>query len=671
MSRRSAIVVVALAGVLAPACAGIGVREAKRPALFADWRASALAADRPSPRTVQTLRIYDLDHVYDRDPDGAARRLHAEAVRDPQPDTLFALAELSYLRGQAVGKKHPDDALRYYVRCCAYAQHYLLASCVDGEQTLSNAPPANTTVSARAAGNEAARPPDLLPPMARVLPVAPPLTPRDAFDPRFRLACNLYNAGLAQCLRAAQKAGRLDTRTALRLPTPDGGEDRVPVLHVGFDWKPGEFGKLAFCEDYEVVGLANLYRDYGLGVPLIGNLAADADHGYYARQLQFPVTALIRFEGGLADLDRADAARLELYNPRTIQAARLGGHAVPLEADLTTPIASFLNQYPADRIALTGFFDADRLRGRAGIKFLEPYQPGKIPVLLVHGLLSSPVTWAPLFNDLQADPALRERFQFWVYFYPTGDPYLATAADLRRSLDKLRSDLDPQHRDPALDQMVLVGHSMGGLVSHLQTVDGGDDFWRLVSDEPIQQVKADEKVDDLEETFYFHRRTDVRRVIFLGTPHRGSRLSPSLPARLARRFIRAPQDLVAEAADLTAENPALKYRQLPSSVDLLAPNAPALEILADRPRPPGVHYHSVIGVAPKCTAVVERWLAGDADEPGDGVVPVKSAHLDGVDSELVVPADHFHVHQHPLAVREVRRILLEHAAASGLPVPRQ
>src|SRR5438270_7637787 len=105
MSRRLATVLVAL---LLPACGGIGVREAKRPALFADWRASALGADRPSPRTVQTLRIYDLDHVYDRDPDQAVRRLHDTAVADPQLDTIFALAELCYLRGQALGKKHPD-----------------------------------------------------------------------------------------------------------------------------------------------------------------------------------------------------------------------------------------------------------------------------------------------------------------------------------------------------------------------------------------------------------------------------------------------------------------------------------------------------------------------------------------------------------------------------------
>jgi pimeloyl-ACP methyl ester carboxylesterase len=662
MSRR---LVATLIVIFVPACGAIGVREVKRPALFADWRASALVADKPSPRTVQTLRIYDLDHVYDRNPEQAVRQLHGIAVADPQADTLFALAELSYVRGQALAKKYPDDAVRHFVRCCAYAQHYLLASSVDEEQAAGS--------RQQAVNSQGTQAPALLPAAGSLLP-ATALTPRDAFDPRFRLACNLYNAGLAQCLRTAQKLNRLDTRCALSLPAGNNKEDVVPVVHTGFAWKASEFGPLAFCEDYEVVGLANLYRDYGLGVPLIGSLAADAgiDHGYYASKLRFPVTALIRFEGGLADLDRPNAARLELYNPRTVQAAQLGRHTVPLEADLTTPLAKFLDQYPAETLALTGFFRADKVRGQAGVKFLEPYQPGKIPVLLVHGLLSSPVTWAPMFNDLQADPVLRDRFQFWVYFYPTGDPYLATAADLRRNLDAIRADLDPRHQDPALDQLVLVGHSMGGLISHLQTVPGGDDFWKLVSDEPITQVKADEDVkEQLNETFYFRPRMDVKRVVFLGTPHRGSRLSPSLPARLAQRFIKAPNLMLAEATDLTTLNPTLKYRQLPNSVDLLAPNAPALLVLADRPRPPQVHYHSVIGEAPRCSAVVERWLAGDSNEPGDGVVPASSAHLEGVDSELIVRADHFHVHQHPLAVREVRRILLEHAAASGLPALRQ
>jgi pimeloyl-ACP methyl ester carboxylesterase len=302
---------------------------------------------------------------------------------------------------------------------------------------------------------------------------------------------------------------------------------------------------------------------------------------------------------------------------------------------------------------------------------LTPYQPGKIPVVLVHGLLSSPLTWAPVFNDLQADPALRERFQFWYYFYPTGLPYLATAAQLRGQLAGLRGEIDPGRRDAALDEMVFVGHSMGGLISRLMTVDSGDAFWKLVSEEPFEQVKLKPEVrQELRQTFYFDKVEGVRRVVFIGTPHHGSKLSPTALGRLAAHLVRLPRDLMAASQDLTAENPdlptMLRMRPLPTSVDLLGPNAPALELLAARPRPPRVHYHSIVGVVPASRARLENWLTGDAGEPGDGVVPYRSAHLDGADSELVVPADHVHVHHHPLAVLEVRRILLEHyREASG------
>ena len=376
-------------------------------------------------------------------------------------------------------------------------------------------------------------------------------------------------------MRSAQRAGLLDARRQLTLPRENGVES-VPVVHTGFAWRPEEFGPLRFSQDYEVVGLANTYRSYGLGVPMIGELAEDAGaaHGYYARELAFPVTALLRFDGGLADIDRPGAARLELFNPRTIQATSLAGRVVPLEADLTTPLAHSLDRVPGDAAGLLGFFRADRVRAQGGLKLLEPYQPGKIPVLFVHGLLSTPATWAPMFNDLQADPVLLERYQFWVYYYPTADPYLATAADLRRALTKLRDTIDPERRDAALDRMVMVGHSMGGLVSHLLTSSGGDDFWKLVSDEPLKDVKARPDVrEGLSETFYFRRRPEVARVVFLGTPHHGSKLGPTFLAQRALKFVQLPKTLVDAAADLALENPTIKLRQLSTSVDLLAPGA--------------------------------------------------------------------------------------------------
>jgi hypothetical protein len=216
--------------------------------------------------------------------------------------------------------------------------------------------------------------------------------------------------------------------------------------------------------------------------------------------------------------------------------------------------------------------------------------------------------------------------------------------------------------------MVFLGHSMGGLVSKLMTVDSGDDFWRLVSDEPFDKLKLREDVrEELRQTFFFERQSCVKRVVFLGTPHHGSKLSPSPLGRLAVHLVRLPRDVMTASRDLVSENPdlptLLRTRPLPTSVDLLAPNAPALELLAARPRPERVHYHSIIGVVSTPSTNVERWLAGDSAEPGDGIVPYRSAHLDNADSELVVPADHFHVHHHPLALLEIRRILLEHYQA--------
>jgi hypothetical protein len=643
---RAACVLLLLAGA---GCGGIGVRASKPVELLDAWRDSIGLGGGLSPRTQQTLRRLDLEHVYRHDRALACARLHAEALAEPQPDLLFALAEIHHQRGCDAEDHHHVEAVAHFYLAAGYAWHYLFA----------------TADAGRDDGPLRAR---------RLIPL-------DAFDPRFRLACDLYNAGLARCLAAAQRHGHLDPRRRLHLPTPDGQGFTLSVTHVGFPWRPEEFGPLRLCDDFQVVGLANQHRTYGLGVPLIADRSANAPppgHAFYPPGVSFPVTAFFRFEGGLADLLACRRGTLELYNPLTVQSVSVDGRAVPLETDLTTPLAYFLAHADLETLPYLAFLRPDRFRGNSGLYLLEPYVPGKIPVVLVHGLLSSPLTWAPLVNDLRADPLLRDRYQFWFYFYPTGSPYLATAADLRRDLAAARTAFDPQGGDPAFEQTVLIGHSMGGLVSRLLTVDSGDDFWALASDRPLAGLKIRPSTrQELQEVFYFRRQPCVRRVVFLGTPHHGSRLSPALPGRLADHLTRLPANLLDAAQDLAQGDPglepALRAGELPTSVDLLAPGSPALELLAARPRPAGVHYHSVIGIAPPGEAVLVRLLSGAACEEGDGVVPYRSAHIDAAESELIVPADHQHVHHHPLAVREVSRILREHLRQTGdiLPVQGQ
>jgi pimeloyl-ACP methyl ester carboxylesterase len=638
---------------LGPGCSSIGVRPTDGATLDEAWRASAITRDELSPRTRQTLRRWDLDGLYARSPADAAEKLHHFATVNPSPDLLFALAEVSYLRGRQAEKDGTADAVGHYYLCAGYAYHYLFDDphAVRAEKDNAVRPAEHRDEPPAPAGQS---------PPARI--------PPQVFDPRFRVACDLYNAGLAKCIAAAQRVGRLDPGKRLQIPGPDGKDVTLSVRHHGFVWKPEEFGRLLFCADFAVVGLANHHRTYGLGVPLIATRRPDAPrppNTYYPPNVTFPATAFLRFEGGLDDLARCRSSRLELVDPLRVQRVAIAGRPVPLETDVTTPLAFFLTHVRLNAAGYTGFLRPDLIQDDTGLHTLEPYQPGKIPVVLVHGLLGNPTTWAPLFNDLQADPAIRRRFQFWFYFYPTGNPYLVTAADLRRALARLRQDLDPQRRDPALDDMVFVGHSMGGLVSRLMTIDGGDDFWKLVSDVPFDTLRLQPATrSELRNTFYFERQATVTRAVFMATPHQGSNLSPSLVGRVGDILAGMTREVTETARDVAEENPELadrlRSRHLPSSVDLLAPDSPALQLIAHRAKPDRVHYHSVVGVVPRQDLLLERLFGGGYRKPGDGVVPYQSAHLEGVDSEIVVPADHYHVHHHPLAVLEVRRILLEH-----------
>ncbi|MBL8797464.1 MAG: alpha/beta fold hydrolase, partial [Planctomycetia bacterium] len=552
-----------IAVAVSPGCAQVWVRPAEGYRLFGAFEDSLGASDMLSARTRQTLRQLDLEAVCDRNPFDCFVRLQAETERDPQPDRLFALAELSHWLGD---QANPSDACAYHYLCAGYAYHYLFD--------------------------------------AQAAPVEVTATP---FDPRFRLACDLYNAALAKCIRTAQQAGRLDPRERLHLPTPDGQGFSLTVQHHGFAWGPEEFGPLLLASDYDAVGLANRHGQYGLGVPLIGTRAAAANaarDGFFPNAVSFPVSAFFRFEGGLAELHRRRAGALELYNPLQTAAIQVAGRRVPLESDLSTPLAYFLANTDLQRADFLGFLRPDKVAAKAGIYMLEPYQRGKIPVLMVHGLLSSPLTWAPMFNDLRADPELRERYQFWFYLYPTGPGYLQAAADLRHDLRALRQELDPRGTDLALDHLVLVGHSMGGLVSRLLTADSGDDFFQLVSKRPLDRLAVDPSVrQELEQVFYFSREPEVGRVVFIGTPHRGSLLGPSLPGRVAAHFVELPRGLMQSAQELMKLDATVWTP--PTSVDLLSPDSPALQLLSTRQRPPDVRFHSIIGKAAPRTVLRE------------------------------------------------------------------
>jgi pimeloyl-ACP methyl ester carboxylesterase len=596
----------ALLLVVVVGCGGIGVRPVAQPVTVA-LGDSTPTVGRVSPRTEQVLRRYDLAHLHPKRMDTLAERLLVEARREPSPELLAALAEVEFLLAER------EQTAERYARAAGYAYHYLFRTVRE---------------------------------------------PGEDYDPQFRIVCELYNSSVA-CLLLCRRGS--DGFIPLRDPS-------IPVAFQGFDYRADEFGPVQLCSSYRVVGLPNRHRTYGLGVPLIGTRDPAADtpeHGFHPVGLSFPATAFLHFDGDLEAVVDAKARRLEIVNSLTTSRLRVRQRTVPLETDLTTPLAYCLGQTDLESLGVLAFLRPDSLGYNVGLHALQPYRPGKIPLVFVHGLLSSPATWAPMYNDLLADPVLRERYQFWVYFYATGNPYLVSAAKLRAELDSVRRRLDPEGTDPALNEMVFVGHSMGGLITRLLTTDSGEDFWRIVSPDPLDALKLSPgSRTSLRNTFYFQRQPFITRAVFIGTPHRGSRLSPSPLGRLAARLAGMPKQLMGTMKDLIENNAdlneSLRQHILPTSVDLLAPEAPALQLLAHRPRPEGVKYHSIIGVSGRDTLLLGRLLGGGYRQESDGVVPLRSARLDSANSELIVPADHFTVHQHPLSILEVRRILLEH-----------
>ncbi len=492
------------------------------------------------------------------------------------------------------------------------------------------------------------------------------------FDASFRQACEYYNRSVAKVATMVRESGKRGG-TGLRLPSLR-RDVQVERGRIDFDIGLQGFEDFQSCYRYEVANFEGAVRVLGLGAPFFATVALPKPGrpegslilDNFARPL--PATALVRFEGSIRDPGQEPRkATLDVFDTLKTTTTRIGATEVALETDLTTPLVRTLAVNPGYS-GIKAMLDPESFRRFSGLIPVQPFDPERIPLVFVHGLTSSPMTWLRLYQDLLADPLIRTRFQIWAFRYPTGDPILISASRFRAALEEARKTLDPEGKRRALHDIVIVGHSMGGLLTSCQIRTTGDRLWETVTSTPFEDFKIPEEGRALlRPVFFFERNPDIRRVVFMAAPHRGAEMAQSFFGRLGASLVRVAGKIGTTATEFQkalAEDPGAhvppRFLESMTGIDGLRPDNIILGEIAGWPLPPEVVAHSIVGNHEM------------ADTPGgtDTIVPYWSSHLEGVKTEKIVKSEH-NVQERPETICELRRILHEHLAEFDARVGKQ
>ncbi len=464
-------------------------------------------------------------------------------------------------------------------------------------------------------------------------------------DPENATAVRDYNFGIARIFQIV-RAAKLNPWTApLTVPGPKGNfvlacrpDPRPEWEALRYDFTP--------ADEYDVHGKYVTERTIrpGIGAAIVAverEPNKNARRDFLPSRIFYSVTVVAHFEG--------QRCVLAFEDPLTEETTIFSGRTVPLAADFTVPLAVMLQETDPQKHEFSRLIDPEKFADTAAIERLQPFDPTKTVILVIHGLMDSQATWTPMINTLRGDPVIRKNYQFWFYSYPSGYPYPYSAAILREELDRVEKQF------PKLKPMVVIGHSMGGCISRLLLTDGGNDLWMKIFGRPPDEVPLSPHVREyFRKELFFRHRPEIGRVIFIAAPLRGSDLATGWLHSLSRLLIRDPaltsaasDEMLRATAHIREEE--LKPKRRANGVDTLSPKSRFVKAINTIPMTPGVPYDTIIG---------DRGRS-DSPDSSDGVVPYWSSHMEGAESEHIVPSDH-RAHQNPQAIAEVLRILKAH-----------
>ncbi len=465
----------------------------------------------------------------------------------------------------------------------------------------------------------------------------------EAVDDR---GAKLHRSALQKLVMAGQDFGKLDPRSGLKLCLQNGVQF-IPITHHKFPWNAKDFERLDPVGKYRSKAFRNKYQYPGVGIPLVVSRTTPTNNPHLTKQPTFSATMVLRSSS------TGQSPRIELFDPLNCKTIQSQHGSLALARDLSAPIAYRLRD--TRESFLSNFVGTSPANDPPKLYTLTPYQRNKIPVVLIHGLFSNPFTWVEMVNELRASPEFVANYQIWAFEYPTGQPVVENGEELRRQLACLIESLDPERSDPSLREVVLVGHSLGGLVAKLAISHSGDALWNSIANRPPTELRM--KPDTrkkINEQFFFKASPYVSRVVYIGTPHHGSVYARRLIGRLGSKLVYQPDEQT-EAHDLlVACNPGVFDKEVlkrsPTSIDTMEPSSKLLAAIRCLPTASRVEVHSVIGDS--C------WTCRFGRS--DGVVPIESARDPLAVSERYVRSRHSSLNKRPETIEELEIILNAH-----------
>ncbi|OXL28711.1 triacylglycerol lipase [Psychrobacter sp. DAB_AL32B] len=361
------------------------------------------------------------------------------------------------------------------------------------------------------------------------------------------------------------------------------------------------------------------------------------------------MTGLIKPTGdSVLDTLSSEQLDIHLYNPYRSESASILGDDYPLAANFSAGYGLWLAENQLDGVGYLNLITRQKEASLPKLFMLEPYDPDKRVIIMLHGLASSPATWVNLTNDIFNDDKLRNNYQVWQIFYPTNLPILENRYQIQKLINTTYQQTDPKGQNLSSKNSVIISHSMGGIIARMMlsddnlanNLDALDDK-DLLANSSQRQVDAMLKQaltnKELRNRFELSALPQVDTAVFLSSPFQGTDYADRWFTRALRRIIYLPVGLVKTVTDNLAtiaiqgdlaQNP-FGALYLQNGASQLSDKSSFIQLTKDISINKRITYHSIIanndaditkGLAEMQPAGVKLDLSQEITEDDDSAI---------------------------------------------------